>query len=763
MILLMGKLRYKKNRSSFNPKTILSLLFIFILLILVIGLSNINQIRKILKSRASESASELKAFPEAEGVGAYTKGGRGGRVYLITSLANSGAGTLRECAEASGPRVCIFRTGGTITLTSNIEIRDPEITIAGQTASGDGILLRNAPGNTSEPLKISAGEVIVRYLRFRPGFGNRALSISAGSKCEHIHDPKTGDPYSDDARKLAAECAPKVQNVVIDHNSFSWAGDELTINWWATYNVTWQWNILSESLGPGWKGGPSLGKWENGGPYSVHHNLIANHKFRLPNIAAGGGTSDLVNNVIYNFYNKGAAVKLGAMVNLVNNYIKAGPNTASNATYVDNQLDVPDPDLLGHPLPNAYDPANPSKLSRGYYVSGNFIDGSYGGATKIQGILPASVPDDPRTKDYIKDTPYPAPDMKTDTAQDAYDRVLALDGAGASQGLDCNGSWFPRRDTVDTRVVKSVIDQTRGHNATTNTEVGYITSPSQTAGPGTTADGYPILSEGTPCADADADGMFDEWETDRFGNTSRGTTSNSSSDYDNDGYTDLEEFLNGTDPTVNNTGGAQLPSPTVSKLTSTPIPANTSIPSASATKMPTSIPTKTPIQTKTPTPQITSTQATKYLYPVADTFVKQSAPGRNYGDSNKLEVDNNPSTISYLKFNLESLDKKTIQSAKLRLRITNESSDVQRIRIAENTGWNENDITYNNRPLGTANLKTFNGAKSGQWFIIDITSFIKQKQGKRITLMIDMNGNNGLDFYSRESEAYKPTLEVAYR
>jgi pectate lyase len=424
------------------------------------------------------------AFPGAEGFGALTVGGRGGRVISVTNLSDAGTGSLRACVEASGPRTCVFRVGGTITLRSMLDVRNPYLTIAGQTAPGGGITLRAANPSSDTHLRIRASQVIVRYIRSRPGTtleNSRALSINNGSSTP----------------------AGAVKNVIIDHNSFSWSGDEMTITWLATNHVTYSYNIVSESLGPGFKG-PSFGE-EGGGYFSIHHNLIANHRQRMPMVSASGGPVDVVNNVIYNPGGIGSVAKNGTHVNYVGNYISSGPDTTLSYYIKD--------DTGGEKGPAA-----------AIFTEGNFLDG-------VGSLI--------NTTQHLVATRLDAPALTETTAQAAYHDVLTQ--AGAYRALACDGSWIDRRDAVDTRVVQGALDRTGRH----------ITSPN-----------WPTLAAGTPCDDSDVDGMADVWEVAQFGHTARGNASASTDDFDGDRYTDLEEFLNGTDPT----GGA-APSTTTSPPT----------------------------------------------------------------------------------------------------------------------------------------------------------------------------------------------------
>lgn len=533
----------KPSLFQLNPLKIAILMGLVLLVALGLdGYRTISNYGEELTINQISSTSGIPAFPGAEGFGAGAKGGRGGRVIAVTNLNDSGAGSLRQCAEVEqGPRTCIFRVAGTISLGSDIDIVNGNLTIAGQTAPGGGITLKASNPNSTAHMQVRAPDVIIRYLRSRPGtkeMNSRALSMNNPQNI--VHD------------------------VMIDHNSFSWAGDELTITWLETNKVTYQWNIASESLPPGTKG-PSFGE-DGGGYFSVHHNLIAHHSQRLPQVSASIGPVDIVNNVIYNPGGNGSVVKNGTHANYVANYIKTGPNTTSNAYIEDGGAKGP---------------------ATGYYVENNYIDGNIKLNTAINQV----------------NTRYPAPPLTTTSPQAAYEEVL--NKAGATHGVDCSGSWFPRRDSVDIRVVESVRARTRGHNGT-----GYITDPADVGG-------WPQLPAGTACADSDEDGMPDQWETAKFGNTSRGSKDNSSSDADGDGYTDLEEYMNGTDPgsaTASTPAPTTNPSPTTSPTpTPTLLPSPTPSQSGSATPTPTAIasekPRRSPRPAKSETPAPTTTSA----------------------------------------------------------------------------------------------------------------------------------------------------------
>src|SRR5690606_34486625 len=167
----------------------------------------------------------LPVFPQATGYGAETVAGRGGTVYRVTNLNDSGAGSLRACVEAKGPRVCVFEVSGTIKMKTDLGISNPYITIAGQTAPSPGIMLRGGA------LRISASEVLVQHLRVRAG-----------------DDPEGHPPSNRDSLKIESPADKPIKNIVVDHCSFSWAIDEVASVWNGYDNVTLSNNIFSEGL-----------------------------------------------------------------------------------------------------------------------------------------------------------------------------------------------------------------------------------------------------------------------------------------------------------------------------------------------------------------------------------------------------------------------------------------------------------------------------------------------------------------------------------
>lgn len=391
----------------------------------------------------------VPAFPGAEGFGAMSVGGRGGRVIEVTNLNDSGPGSLRAAIDASGPRIVIFQTGGTIVLMSGLKITNPYITIAGQTAPGGGITLKNHSTHQLSSLQIWTHDVIIRYLRFRPGPGD---NISGNTDSLEIRDG---------------------HNIIIDHTSISWSVDEAFSTWSENsepgkiYDVTMQWSIISEALrnsvhpSGAHSMGALLGRKTTG--VSLHHNLMAHNDERNPRIK--GGSFDIVNNVVYNFGEYAAwftNTNAPLRANYVANYIKPGLNSNTSRP--------------GVVLPASGDIELYVQGNIDHYRVNDTIDdwlsvGKWSGPNDIT-----------RYAQILNRHEFPI--VTTTSALEAYDQVLA--GAGVT---------VPIRDTVDQRIVDDVINGTGT----------IIDDPSQVGG-------YPNLPSGTPIVDSDHDGMPDDWE-----------------------------------------------------------------------------------------------------------------------------------------------------------------------------------------------------------------------------------------------------------
>ena len=407
------------------------------------------------------------AFPTAEGFGKEVTGGRGGKVRKVTNLNDAGPGSLRAAVEAKDARIVVFDTSGTIKLESNLNIRNPNITIAGQTAPGDGITIRDYP------VVVSTENVITRYLRFRMG-------DDAGIEA----DPLGGFEQKD---------------IIIDHCSVSWSTDEC-VSFYSNENFTMQWCIISESLRESAhdKGAHGYGGIFGGQKATFHHNLLAHHDSRNPRFGERGGTDlaktslvDYRNNVIYNWGGNTAYGGEGMNINLVNNYYKPGPasRTQSKIYSIDKSVDPNEPmyDIWGK-----------------YFIDGNYFEGNFEVTEDnwSHGVYNQFHHSNGEVTDADKDTmridlPHEINDnVRTQTPQEAYKDVLAFAGASLV------------RDAVDIRVLEEVKNGTfsaQGSSGSNNSRNGIIDSPHDVGG-------WPELKSSPALKDSDGDGMPDEWE-----------------------------------------------------------------------------------------------------------------------------------------------------------------------------------------------------------------------------------------------------------
>lgn len=421
---------------------------------------------------------QVPAFPGAEGYGRYTVGGRGGDVYVVTNLNERGPGSLREAVQASGPRTVVFTVSGNIMLTEALNIDNPYITIAGQTAPGDGITIIGAPTN------INTDQVIIRYMRFRLGDYN------------NHEDDSIGGRY--------------ISDIMLDHISASWAVDE-TVSFYVCDNLTLQWSFITESLRGSLhvKGNHGYGGiW--GGAASYHHNLLAHHSSRTPRFDGERNLSDpavdMRNNVIYNWGFNNVYGGEGANHNIIANYYKAGPGTG-----------------MGMVRQRIVEVSNGGQ----WYVDGNYVHGypEISADNWSGGVQPRL----DRIEDIKSDTEFPVPYVTTHTAEHAYELVLA----------DA-GTTLPVRDQIDQRIVREVRDGTATYGGvTTGLQSGIIDSQEDVGG-------LQFLRSFSASLDSDGSGIPDWWLIKHGFSPESGL--DPAGDIDGDGYTNLEEYLNGTNP-----------------------------------------------------------------------------------------------------------------------------------------------------------------------------------------------------------------------
>lgn len=441
------------------------------------------------------SGDRMIAFPTAEGYGKYTVGGRGGKVIAVTNLNDSGPGSLRAAVNEGGPRTVVFRVSGNIELSSNIAIKNPYITIAGQTAPGGGICLKGGS------LSIDANQVIIRHIRVRYGDINPAESDAVGSRGQ--------------------------KNVILDHISASWSVDE-TMSVYGCDSITVQWCMITESMfySHHVKGAHGFGGIWGSNHSSYHHNLLAHHASRNPRFASNAGYTDYRNNVIYNWgYNSCYGGEFHdpynpqpincTYINMVNNYYKPGPATTPGSV--------------------SYRIANPSYRDSmadygKWYINGNYM---YGNQAVTQDNWSGGVQMSGSYSYCRQREPWPAMPINEQTAEQAYALVLA--NAGAT---------LPDRDVIDCRIVEEVEGGYALYEGPKYKELKTVADNSVPCGIIDSQEdvgGWPVLQSLPAPADTDVDGMPDSWEE------ANGLDPKNPSDRNRlhtSGYTALEVYLN---------------------------------------------------------------------------------------------------------------------------------------------------------------------------------------------------------------------------
>ncbi|MFD1770337.1 polysaccharide lyase [Sphingobacterium suaedae] len=447
----------------------------------------------------------IPAFPGAWGGGMFTTGGRGGKVIAVTNLEDSGPGSLRAALESEGPRVVIFRVAGTIRVSGDLNINHPDITIAGQSAPGDGICIAGT-------LNINTHNVILRHVRVRRG-------VPTGGQGD---DNIGGNPH---------------HHIIIDHCSTSWGMDE-NISLYRhmrpsldgttqikdpAEHITVQWTISSEALDA--KGHAFGGTW-GGNPSTFHHNLFASNTARNPSIGMSGAF-DFRYNVVFNWRHR--SIDGGdetSTVNLINNYFRPGPATNENIRNVFARIEER----------SMYSPGSawskgdwyPKAANRPgkWYVAGNIMHDNED-ITNDNWLGMRMKNADAHASQHLArvHTPFEGwPVAPHQTGGEVFEAVLAKVGA-----------TLPKRDAVDVRVTEMV------RTGKTTTATGIIKDVAEVGG-------YPELTYDPAQLpkDSDGDGMPDHWEK-RYG-LDPNNPNDASTDTDGDGYTNIEEYLNGTDP-----------------------------------------------------------------------------------------------------------------------------------------------------------------------------------------------------------------------
>jgi pectate lyase len=410
-----------------------------------------------------QTENSIIAFPGAEGFGKFTTGGRGGKVYIVTNLNDKGAGSFREAVEAKGARMVVFAVSGTIHLETRLSIKG-DISIAGQTAPGDGICLAD------QPVGLGGDNIIIRYIRFRMGDKYQRGGMVDGNG---------GDDAFGGTRK---------KNIIIDHCSLGWSTDEV-FSVYGGDSTTLQWNLISEPLNYSYHFETGDKDYEQhgygaiwGGRHlSAHHNLFAHCNSRTPRFDGTRNipeeNCDFRNNVIYNWGHNNVYAGEGGVYNIINNYYKWGPDTKNTVkTRIANPWNKP-----------------PSIPFGKYYADGNYAEdaddvtnNNWQGITLEKGTV--------GDKTAMKmDKPLSTVEVTTQPAKDAY--AMVLEYVGASY----------RRDTLDERIINDVKNRT-GRIIDVQGGFPHGTPYEQTK------HAWPALQSIPAPADTDKDGMPDEWE-----------------------------------------------------------------------------------------------------------------------------------------------------------------------------------------------------------------------------------------------------------
>jgi pectate lyase len=479
--------------------------------------------------------SALPAFPGAEGSGALATGGRGGAVCEVINLNDSGPGSLRACAEMKGPRTVVFRVSGTIVLNSRIDIKNPYVTIAGQTAPGGGIQLTGkVPGTLPlcDPTKVSCPtaslrealigigthDVVIRYLRLRPGYtGPSGVETTTGIR-------------------ISTAYGASIYNVIIDHVSINWWGGNAVTIWdnpgsgpaRRLRNISVQDSLFAENLYY-MRFGVNIGSTHRDdtpnagtdmGDIDFHRNVLSTAHARLPLVGMFAGNARFTNNIFYNSYGHLSGVRSsdpprdGVNVDFIGNRYDLGPLEPKSSSRGCHEITVERNDTY------------PSKI----YISGNWggVNGydNYRMLASSSSASGSTCGSPPAADIYRKNAPNSSPTIPITSVHvdDLEDRVLPM--VGASQRLDCEGRWVFIRDPVDVRIIEE------GYKKRAQK---FLLEHEDQVG------GYPMLEKGELCADTSGDGIPDAWLV-RNGLDPRASTG---SRFHESGYTFLELYLNG--------------------------------------------------------------------------------------------------------------------------------------------------------------------------------------------------------------------------
>lgn len=433
------------------------------------------------------ASAQVTAFPGACGGGMYASGGRGGKVLYVTSLADDGTeGTLRWAVNQKGPRTILFKVSGIIPLTNTLTIKEPNLTIAGQSAPGDGICIKD------HDVFVAADNVIIRFIRFR-----------LGKEIPKNESDAFGGRNSRD--------------VIVDHCSMSWSIDEV-VSFYTNKNFTLQWCIVSESLNNAGhsKGAHGYGGIWGGENASFHHNLIAHNLSRNPRFNGWKreglkySTSideervDFRNNVIYDWGENSSYGGENGHFNIVGNYFKSGPGTRPSVKFRITQIDMD---------------AHPELVEPGYgqyFIEKNFMFDCPD--CQVDNWKCVSYADGVDRQNCKVSKPFECTPIIEQPVQIAYQKVLEFAGASL------------KRDAVDKRIVKETKQGKDTYQGSISGRPGIIDSQNDVGG-------WPIYRSTQAKPDSNQDGIPDGW-------LEKNDPSKSATDLNEEGYSYLEVYLN---------------------------------------------------------------------------------------------------------------------------------------------------------------------------------------------------------------------------
>lgn len=443
----------------------------------------------VLSFVVAQAYPQTPAFPGAEGGGKYASGGRGGKVLYVTSLKDNGEpGTLRWAVNQKEARTILFKVSGLIELESPLKIKYGNLTIAGQSAPGDGICI------SGYETSIRADNVIVRFLRFRLG--------------DKMKQPV--DAFSGNNNK----------SIIIDHCSMSWSLDEVS-SFYDNENFTMQWCFITESLrnSAHLKGRHGYGGIWGGQNATFHHNLFAHNDSRNPRFCGSRYSNqpelekvDFLNNVIYNWGMNNTYAAEGGSYNIISNYYKPGPATHKNSK-----------SRIINPYADNGENNQSSGVYGKFYIAGNYMEGSPEvTADNTKGVKMGNsfgkFAPGVKLGDILSKDNFPLTDIKIDDAQDAYEKVLAIGGSSLV------------RDSHDIRIVENVKNGTYTFKGSAGSMNGLIDSQSDVGG-------WQEYKTYNGILDSDSDGIPDGWLEKNY-------PGKDANDINEEGYSLLEVYLN---------------------------------------------------------------------------------------------------------------------------------------------------------------------------------------------------------------------------